>query len=111
MNRLQKLNFIDLYFRSNGLLKYCNKNCRCSKDSDFRPVCDSLGKFTYYSPCYAGCTTIIYVDDVKLYSGCKCVEEMTGWGNDQAKDGPCESIKCQAGWMLFEVIALVFIEN
>lgn len=37
---------------------------------------------------------------------------MTGWGNDQAKDGPCESIKCQAGWMLFEVIVLVFfIEN
>ncbi|XP_025264088.1 solute carrier organic anion transporter family member 2A1 [Camponotus floridanus] len=87
---------------SNGLLKYCNKNCRCSKDSDFRPICDSLGKFTYYSPCYAGCTTIIYVDDVKIYSGCKCVEEMTGWGNDQAKEGPCESIKCQAGWMLFE---------
>ncbi|XP_072767237.1 solute carrier organic anion transporter family member 1A5 isoform X2 [Anoplolepis gracilipes] len=87
---------------SNGLLKYCNKNCRCSKDSDFRPVCESSGKFTYYSPCYAGCATIIYVDNVKIYSGCSCVEEMTGWGNDQAKDGPCESINCQAGWMLFE---------
>ncbi|XP_070149152.1 solute carrier organic anion transporter family member 2A1 [Polyergus mexicanus] len=87
---------------SNGLLKYCNKNCRCSKDSDFRPICEGSGKFTYYSPCYAGCTSIIYVDNVKIYSGCSCVEEMTGWSKDQAKDGPCESIKCQAGWMLFE---------
>ncbi|XP_029161947.1 solute carrier organic anion transporter family member 1A5 [Nylanderia fulva] len=92
---------------SNGLLKYCNKNCHCSKDSDFRPVCDSSGKFTYYSPCYAGCSANIYIDNVKIYSSCNCVEEMTGWGNDQAKDGPCESIKCQAGWMLFQFGSLL----
>ncbi|XP_032662579.1 solute carrier organic anion transporter family member 74D-like isoform X2 [Odontomachus brunneus] len=84
-----------------GLLKYCNKNCRCSKDAEFRPVCESLGTYTYYNPCYAGCTTVIYVNNEKIYSGCGCVEYMTGWGNDQAKEGPCDS-KCQAGWMLFQ---------
>ncbi|XP_012215064.2 solute carrier organic anion transporter family member 1A5 [Linepithema humile] len=89
------------------LLKYCNKNCHCSKDADFRPVCESSGKFTYYSPCYAGCTKIIYVDNVKIYSDCSCVQDMTGWGNDQAKDGPCDSTKCQVGWMLFEFGSLL----
>lgn len=43
------------------------------------------------------------MDNVKIYSGCECVEDMTGWDNDQAKDGPCNSMKCQAGWMIFEV--------
>lgn len=62
--------------------------------------------YTYYNPCYAGCTTIIHVDDVKIYSGCSCVEDMTGWGNDQAKDGPCDLRKCQTGWMLFQVTDL-----
>ncbi|TGZ47629.1 solute carrier organic anion transporter family member 2A1 [Temnothorax longispinosus] len=92
---------------SNTFLKYCNKHCGCSKDADFRPICDSLGKFTYYSPCYAGCSAIIYLDNVKIYSGCSCVEDLTGWGNDQAKDGPCDSTKCQAAWMLFEFGSLL----
>ncbi|EZA61300.1 Solute carrier organic anion transporter family member 1A5 [Ooceraea biroi] len=97
-----KLPIVGMEKGSNGLLKYCNKDCRCSKDADFRPICESSGTFTYYNPCYAGCTTIIYVDNVKIYSGCSCVEEMKGWSNDQAKDGPCNSIKCQTGWMIFE---------
>lgn len=104
-----EIKFITLYFCSEKLLKYCNKNCHCSKDADFRPICESSGKYTYYSPCYTGCTKIIYVDNVKIYSDCSCVQDMTGWGNDQAKDGPCDSTKCQAGWMLFEVIAILFI--
>ncbi|XP_018058851.1 PREDICTED: solute carrier organic anion transporter family member 1A5-like [Atta colombica] len=98
---------VNLEKSSNTLLRYCNKDCRCSKDADFRPICDNSGKFTYYNPCYAGCSTIIYVDDVKIYSGCNCVEEMTGWGNDQAKDGPCDSSKCQVGWMVFEFGSLL----
>ncbi|XP_018363481.1 PREDICTED: solute carrier organic anion transporter family member 1A5-like [Trachymyrmex cornetzi] len=98
---------VNLEKSSDTLLSYCNKDCRCSKDADFRPICDSSGEFTYYNPCYAGCSTIIYVDDVKIYSGCKCVEKMTGWGNDQAKDGPCDSSKCQVGWMVFEFGSLL----
>ncbi|XP_014482148.1 PREDICTED: solute carrier organic anion transporter family member 1A5 [Dinoponera quadriceps] len=85
-----------------GLSRYCNKNCGCSKDAVFRPVCEKLGKYTYYNPCYAGCTTIIYVDNEKIYSDCKCVEDRTGWSNDQATDGPCDSLRCQAAWMLFQ---------
>lgn len=97
----------DLEKGSDSLLRYCNRYCRCSKDADFRPICDSLGRFTYYSPCYAGCSTITYVDNVKTYSGCTCVKEMTMWTTDQAKDGPCDSTRCQAGWMLFEFGSLL----
>ncbi|XP_011639833.1 solute carrier organic anion transporter family member 1A5 [Pogonomyrmex barbatus] len=103
----EKPSIVGLEKGYSGLLKYCNKNCRCSKDSDFRPVCESSGKFVYYSPCYAGCDAIIYVDNVKIYSGCSCVEDMTGWGNDQAKDGPCNSTKCQAGWIYFQFGSLL----
>lgn len=110
---LENLYLSKKHICSNGLLKYCNKDCRCSNDADFRPICESSGTLTYYNPCYAGCTTVIYVDNVKIYSGCSCVEDMTGWGNDQAKDGPCNSSKCQIGWMIFEVtnFRLNFLSN
>ncbi|KAF7399488.1 hypothetical protein HZH68_008080 [Vespula germanica] len=88
--------------RSITLLKYCNKDCRCSRDSDFRPTCDTRGMFTFYTPCHAGCTSINYIDNVKIYSGCSCVEDMTGQGNLDAKDGPCGSSSCQIGWLAFE---------
>ncbi|KAG7205510.1 hypothetical protein KM043_007491 [Ampulex compressa] len=92
---------------SGSLLKYCNRNCGCSKDSDFRPICDSKGLFTFYSPCHAGCVRSDYLDSVKTYSGCSCVEEMTGMGNQDAKEGPCVSSSCQAGWLIFEFGALL----
>ncbi|KAL0126172.1 hypothetical protein PUN28_004947 [Cardiocondyla obscurior] len=101
-----KLSVVGLEKGSYSLLDYCNKDCHCSKDADFRPIHDNLKKLTYYSPCYAGCSTIIYVDNVKIYSDCRCVEKMTEWSNDQAKDGP-DSTKCQASWMLFEFGSLL----
>ncbi|XP_012523933.1 solute carrier organic anion transporter family member 1A5 [Monomorium pharaonis] len=100
----EKPSIIGLEKGFDELWDYCNKDCQCSKDADFRPVCDISGKFTHYNPCYAGCSSIIYVDNVKIYSDCTCVTE---WGNDQAKDGPCNSTKCQAGWMFFEFGTLV----
>ncbi|XP_011882238.1 PREDICTED: solute carrier organic anion transporter family member 1A5 [Vollenhovia emeryi] len=99
---------------SDTMLRYCNKNCHCSKDAEFRPICDNSGKFTYYSPCYASCSIIIHVNNEKIYSGCGCVEDLAGWSNDQATDGSCNSTQCQAGWMLFEfgaVLAYVLIAS
>jgi len=36
---------------------------------------------------------------------------MTGWDNDQARDGRCNSIQCQAGWMIFEVTPFKFYSH
>ncbi|KAK2578878.1 hypothetical protein KPH14_009745 [Odynerus spinipes] len=85
-----------------GLLKYCNKDCRCSRDADFRPVCDIRGTFTFYTPCHAGCTSVEYIDNMKIYGGCSCVEDVTGQGNLEAKEGPCGTSNCQVGWLAFE---------
>lgn len=84
------------------LLQYCNKNCGCLDDADFRPVCDSNGMHTFYSACHAGCTSSEYTDGLTKYSGCSCVEEVTGQGNQKAVDGPCGSNQCQIGWLVFE---------
>lgn len=84
------------------LLKYCNRNCGCSNDADFRPVCDNKGTFTFYSPCHAGCTSFELRNGITTYSGCSCVEEMTGAEKTEAIDGPCTSNNCQVNWILFE---------
>lgn len=85
------------------LLLLCNKDCHCSKDADFRPVCDSKSTLTFYSPCHAGCKIVEIEGNVKVYGGCSCVAEMTGSENFKAKEGPCGSSTCQTGWFIFEV--------
>ncbi|XP_017758410.1 PREDICTED: solute carrier organic anion transporter family member 1A5-like [Eufriesea mexicana] len=84
------------------LLKYCNKNCGCSNDADFRPVCDTKGTFTFYSPCHAGCTSSQLRNDITTYSGCSCVKELMGTETVDAIDGPCTSNSCQISWLAFE---------
>ena len=81
---------------------YCNKDCGCSNDADFRPVCDSKGIFTFYSPCHAGCTSSEIKNGVTTYNECSCVKEVGGLGNTEAHDGPCNSNDCQIGWLIFE---------
>ncbi|XP_066600870.1 solute carrier organic anion transporter family member 2B1 [Prorops nasuta] len=93
-----------------GLLfleRECNKNCRCSQDADFRPVCDVSGKFTFYNPCYAGCTVLEYTGNVKRYSGCYCVQELTGARNFIANDGPCANNNCQPAWLTFQFMSIL----
>ncbi|KAF3425088.1 hypothetical protein E2986_03670 [Frieseomelitta varia] len=89
------------------LLKYCNRNCGCSNDADFRPVCDNKGTFTFYSPCHAGCTSFELRNGITTYSGCSCVGEMTGAEKTEAIDGPCTSNNCQVNWILFEFGSLL----
>lgn len=85
-----------------SLIKLCNYDCRCTKDADFRPVCDVSGMNTFYSACYAGCMSVNVTDGIRSYDGCKCIDTWTG-GNFKAVDGSCDFDKCQSGWIIFEV--------
>ncbi|KAI4477176.1 hypothetical protein M0804_012997 [Polistes exclamans] len=94
------------------LLQYCNKDCRCSKDADFRPICDTRGTHTFYTPCHAGCTSVEYIDNIKIYGDCSCIKEIAE--NLDAKEGPCGSSSCQIGWLVFEfgtLLAYAFIAS
>jgi hypothetical protein len=35
----------------------CNSHCTCTTRV-YQPICTSTGESTFFSPCYAGCTTI-----------------------------------------------------
>ncbi|CAB0041428.1 unnamed protein product, partial [Trichogramma brassicae] len=100
-------------------LIFCNRNCHCSKDADFRPVCDSTGKYMYYSPCHAGCSSMRNDLNTRVYSNCSCAYEMTTIVQDQetiidlssfeVSEGACQLGSCQVGWILYEVfMALVY---
>ncbi|XP_070534289.1 solute carrier organic anion transporter family member 3A1-like [Ptychodera flava] len=53
--------------KETGLSAACNKDCGCTERA-YNPVCGSNG-VTYYSPCYAGCTSQV---DGKFVE-CECV--------------------------------------
>ncbi|XP_058794488.1 solute carrier organic anion transporter family member 2A1-like [Phymastichus coffea] len=89
-----------------SLPEYCNRDCRCSQDADFRPICDKIGSNTYYSPCHAGCTTVTYGDN-KMYGNCSCIQEKTGLIDGEAHDGPCGSNSCQMGWIVYELFTVI----
>ncbi|XP_046675029.1 solute carrier organic anion transporter family member 4A1 [Homalodisca vitripennis] len=67
----------------------CNDNCGCSWE-EYLPVCGT-NNYTYFSACYAGCTTAHKSDfaDVTLYSNCSCIEEI-GDNGVQASSQPCK---------------------
>lgn len=45
---------------------FCSHSCNCeATNAKFEPVCVQNSSGTYYSPCYAGCKEVIYVNDVK----------------------------------------------
>ncbi|XP_078038590.1 solute carrier organic anion transporter family member 74D isoform X2 [Augochlora pura] len=83
------------------LLQYCNRNCGCSKDAEFHPICDSRKMVTYYSPCHAGCTTSEIKDGITVYSDCLCLEDT------EMYEGPCDPSNCQAAWLFFELGTLL----
>lgn len=48
-----------------NLTAECNLGCRCSSN-DLEPVCDVRNKISYYSPCFAGCTSVDNSRDVSF---------------------------------------------
>merc|ERR1719420_1330912 len=87
------------YFTSNAsepfqinLTASCNFGCECDMN-DVQPVCGANG-LTYFSPCHAGCTSLLSSDN---YTNCACVSDIvSGQHQDMsvkkvpvATKGPC----------------------
>lgn len=49
----------------------CNRMCSCSQQY-YDPICGMDGVM-YYSPCYAGCSKELSMDNSKVYLDCECI--------------------------------------
>ncbi|XP_033726691.1 solute carrier organic anion transporter family member 4A1-like [Pecten maximus] len=58
-------------FLGNFVTDSCHSNCGCSQE-EFSPICGRDG-LTYYSPCYAGCQTVVKDVDNMQYYNCTCI--------------------------------------
>ena len=74
-----------------NLTHSCNFGCECDMN-DVQPVCGANG-LTYFSPCHAGCTSLLSSDN---YTNCACVSDGAGQSSDLsvtkvpvATKGPC----------------------
>jgi hypothetical protein len=56
-----------------NLTASCNFGCSCDIN-DVQPVCGNNG-LTYFSPCHAGCTSLLSSDN---YTNCACVTDNFG---------------------------------
>ena len=56
-----------------NLTHSCNFGCECDMN-DVQPVCGANG-LTYFSPCHAGCTSLLSSDN---YTNCACVSDASG---------------------------------
>ncbi|XP_037505616.2 solute carrier organic anion transporter family member 4A1-like [Rhipicephalus sanguineus] len=64
---------------------HCNADCNCTA-SLLNPICGADG-VVYLSPCLAGCHRDLQVKDLKMYSGCTCINgtmsEVPGVSSDR----------------------------
>lgn len=79
-----------------NLTAECNLGCRCSSN-ELEPVCDVRNKISYYSPCFAGCTSVDNTRDIHNYSNCACLLPNNQNKNDVTMvpivtPGPCHQI-------------------
>ncbi|KAK7884705.1 hypothetical protein WMY93_027828 [Mugilogobius chulae] len=84
-NSLQQLHSSSLDDR---LTAQCNSNCSCDKQK-FSPVCGA-DDVMYFSPCYAGCSSINTTAGGEVYSGCSCVVANIYGREGLAVAGQCE---------------------
>lgn len=49
----------------------CNSKCACSRQN-YDPICGVDG-IMYYSPCHAGCSKELSMDNSKVYLDCECI--------------------------------------
>lgn len=72
-----------------GAVASCHQSCDCSHDEKYHPVCGSDGSM-YFSPCYAGCTTVTGDVNSRVYHNCSCVNP-TSEDSQTAVDGKCDT--------------------
>lgn len=53
----------------------CNRKCSCNR-RQYDPICGADGVM-YYSPCHAGCSKELSMDQAKVYLDCECIEAAT----------------------------------
>lgn len=84
-----------LYYDAN-LDASCNLQCQCSR-MKYDPICGADG-IMYFSPCYAGCQSESYENNIKVYHNCSCIHGGKELGefasNVEATNTMCSS-KCQ----------------
>uniref|UniRef100_A0A8D2Q6G6 Kazal-like domain-containing protein n=1 Tax=Varanus komodoensis TaxID=61221 RepID=A0A8D2Q6G6_VARKO len=82
----------------------CNAHCRCMR-SEFLPVCGA-DEVQYFSPCYAGCTSVFVHNQCSCVGDPKIVIENTTAG---AIPGKCKSKCTVLPWFLsFFFLTVVF---
>lgn len=87
---------------------YCSRACSCDPDIRFTPVCPQNGVQTFYSPCYAGCTTDRVVNGQRIFGNCTCGVNVE-WGLTKdnvviATEGACDYADCQKMWIIFQIL-------
>lgn len=96
--------FHPLHPHSFSLDSACNSKCSCSRRS-YDPICGVDGVM-YYSPCHAGCTKELSMDQAKVYLDCDCITVPPN-GTDRGFDAintMCET-SCNNLWFF---VALCF---
>ncbi|EDV20901.1 uncharacterized protein TRIADDRAFT_31072 [Trichoplax adhaerens] len=64
--------------QTHNLSDNCNSGCYCDSET-FKPVCDLSTGITYFSPCYAGCTSkgIDFNNGQQVFGNCSCLSTNT----------------------------------
>uniref|UniRef100_A0A182MA06 Kazal-like domain-containing protein n=1 Tax=Anopheles culicifacies TaxID=139723 RepID=A0A182MA06_9DIPT len=97
-------------YRGRKLIKpFCASNCICAENVPFTPVCPIDSRFTYFSPCHAGCQDREEINNVVIYRNCSCgvdVDIVLENGGD-ATEGACGIDDCQPYWIVFQVLTVI----
>ncbi|XP_058059370.1 solute carrier organic anion transporter family member 1C1 [Anopheles bellator] len=97
-------------YRGRKLIKpFCASNCLCAENVPFTPVCPVDSRFTYFSPCHAGCQSREEINNIVLYRNCTCgvdVDIVLSEGGD-ATEGACGVDDCQRYWIVFQVLTVI----
>lgn len=87
----------------------CSYTCNCELN-EFDPVCPENSPVTFFSPCQAGCKTLVNFNGLSYYSNCQCDGTNTNVFVDvRATIGGCNSQNCMKTWIAFQ--ALTFLAS